>query len=105
VKSAGRLFFLRAEEIDWIESSGNYVCLHVGNETHLLRETMSSLEARARPDLLHPNPPHRHRQCGPDQGAAAALHGEYEVVLRGGARLTLSRSYRDRLQCLLGKDL
>jgi two-component system, LytTR family, response regulator len=104
VKSAGRLFFLRTEEIDWIESSGNYVCLHVGSESHLLRETMSSLEAR-----LDPTSFIRIRRTAivnvdRIKELQPLFHGEYEVVLRGGARLTLSRSYRDRLQCLLGKD-
>ena len=105
VKSAGRLFFLRTEEIDWIESSGNYVCLHVGSETHLLRETMSSLEARLDPATFIRI--HRTAIVNVDRikELQPLFHGEYEVVLRGGARLTLSRSYRDRLQCLLGKDL
>lgn len=105
VKSAGRLFFLRTEEIDWIESSGNYVCLHVGTETHLLRETMSSLEARLDPASFIRI--HRTAIVNVDRikELQPLFHGEYEVVLRGGARLTLSRSYRDRLQCLLGKDL
>lgn len=105
VKSAGRLFFLRTGEIDWIESSGNYVCLHVGSETHLLRETMSSLEARLDPASFIRI--HRTAIVNVDRikELQPLFHGEYEVVLRGGARLTLSRSYRDRLQCLLGKDL
>jgi two-component system, LytTR family, response regulator len=104
VKSAGRLFFLRTEEIDRIESSGNYVCLHVGSESHLLRETMSSLEARLDPTTFIRI--HRTAIVNVDRikELQPLFHGEYEVVLRGGARLTLSRSYRDRLQCLLGKD-
>lgn len=104
VKSAGRLFFLRTDEIDWIESSGNYVCLHVGSESHLLRETMSSLEARLDPTSFIRI--HRTAIVNVDRikELQPLFHGEYEVVLRSGARLTLSRSYRDRLQCLLGKD-
>ena len=46
VKSGGRVFFLRSEEIDWIEAAGNYVELHVGKDSHLLRETMNRLEKR-----------------------------------------------------------
>src|SRR6188768_355719 len=42
VKSGGRIFFVRAAEIDWIEAAGNYVKLHVGNDSHLIRETMNS---------------------------------------------------------------
>jgi two-component system LytT family response regulator len=37
VKSGGRVFFVRAEEIEWIEAAGNYVKLHVGAESHLFR--------------------------------------------------------------------
>ena len=105
MKYAGRLFFLRADEIDWIESSGNYVCLHVGHESHLLRETMSGLEATPRP---------RPASCGsiaPRSCTSTEIkelqplfHGEYEVVLRDGTRLTLSRGYRDRLQELMGRE-
>lgn len=52
VKSGGRLFFLRADEIDWVEAAGNYVRLHVGAESHLLRETMNSIETRLNPDTF-----------------------------------------------------
>lgn len=46
VKSAGKVFFLKYDEIDWIESAGNYVKLHVGSESHLLRETMNVMQKR-----------------------------------------------------------
>ena len=46
VKSGGRVFFLRTDEIDWIEAAGNYVRLHLGEESHLFRETMNNMEAR-----------------------------------------------------------
>src|SRR5438270_12357228 len=50
IKSGGRIFFLKMEEIDWIEAAGNYLRLHVGAETHLLRETMNALEGRIDPE-------------------------------------------------------
>ena len=49
IKSSGSVYFLRAEEIDWIEAAGNYSRLHVGKTTHLLRDTMSSLESKLDP--------------------------------------------------------
>ena len=49
VKSGGRVFFLRTDEIDWIEAAGNYVRLHLGEESHLFRETMNRMEARLDP--------------------------------------------------------
>ena len=48
VKSGGRVFFLRTDEIDWIEAAGNYVRLHLGEESHLFRETMNNMEGAAR---------------------------------------------------------
>jgi len=49
IKSAARVFFLRVDEIDWVEAAGNYLKLHAGGEEHLLRETMGNLEARLDP--------------------------------------------------------
>ncbi len=105
VKNAGRLFFLRADEIDWVESSGNYVNLHVGHEAHLLRETMAGIEERLDPTRFIRI--HRTAIVKIDQirELHPLFHGEYEVVLRDGTRLTLSRGYRDRLQSLLGKEV
>ena len=104
VKSAGRLFFLRTAEIDWIESAGNYVCLHAGGESHLLRETMSGIEARLDPARFVRI--HRTAIVNLDEikELQPLFHGEYEVALRDGTKLTLSRSYRDRLQELIGRE-
>jgi two-component system, LytTR family, response regulator len=104
VKSSGRVVLLKHEEIDWIEASDNYVNLHVGKESHLLRETMNSLEQRlpadrflriSRSTIVNLD---RVRELQP------LFHGEYSVILRDGTRLSLSRGYRDRLSLLLGKE-
>src|SRR5690242_8098560 len=52
VKSGGRIFFVRTAEIDWIEAAGNYVKLHVGNDSHLIRETMTNVEAKLSPETF-----------------------------------------------------
>jgi two-component system LytT family response regulator len=105
VKSSGRLFFLRTDEIDWIESSGNYVCLHVAGESHLLRETMTGLEGRLEPNRFVRI--HRTAIVNIDRikELQPLFHGEYQVILRDGTQLTLSRGYRDRLQEVVGKEL
>jgi two-component system LytT family response regulator len=105
VKSAGRLFFLRTEEIDWIESAGNYVSLHAGGESHLLRETMTGLEGRLNPARFVRI--HRTAIVNIDRikELQPLFHGEYQVVLRDGTQLTLSRGYRERLQDIIGRDL
>ena len=73
VKSGGRVFFLRTDEIDWIEAAGNYVRLHLSEDSHLFRETMNNMEARLDAPPLRPHPPLAHRQHRPDQGAAALV--------------------------------
>jgi two-component system LytT family response regulator len=98
IKSNGRILFLRVADIDLVEAADNYVKLHVGNETHLFRETMAALEEKLSPDRfvrisrsvivnvesvkeLHP-----------------LFHGEYTVSMRNGTRVTLTRSYREQLR-------
>jgi two-component system LytT family response regulator len=105
VKSGGRVFFVRTDEIDWIEAAGNYVKLHVGNETHLLRETMNAVEAKLDGDLFfrvhrcHIVNIERVRELQP------WFNGEYVVFLKNGTRLTLSRGYREKLQERVGRPI
>ena len=105
VKSGGRLFFLRMDEIDWIEAAGNYVRLNVGTTSHLLRETMNAIEGRLDPEKFFRI--HRSRIVNMEriQEMQPWLNGEYAVVLRTGTRLTLSRGYREKLQERLGRGL
>lgn len=105
IKSAARVFFLRVEEIDWIEAAGNYLKLHVGGEDHLLRETMSGLEARLDPAKFLRI--HRSTVVNVEriQELQPWFHGDYAVLLRDGTRLTLSRSYRPKLEELFGNSL
>jgi two-component system LytT family response regulator len=49
IKAGGRAFFLKTDEIDWIEAEGKYVRLHAGKESYLLREAIGSLEAQLDP--------------------------------------------------------
>lgn len=44
VRSGAKARFIAVQDVDWIESAQNYVCLHAGEDTGLLRDTMSSLE-------------------------------------------------------------
>lgn len=103
VKSGGRLFFLRTDEIDWVQAAGNYVRLHVGSASHLLRETMNAIEGRLDPEKFFRI--HRSRMVNMEriQEMQPWLNGEYAVLLRTGTRLTLSRGYREKLQDRLGR--
>jgi two-component system LytT family response regulator len=103
IKAAGRIYFLDTSDIDWIEAEGNYVSIHSGKKTHLLRETISSLEAQLDPKKFVRI--HRSSIVRLDfiQELQPWFHGEYRVILQDGTQLTLSRNHRDKLQEALGK--
>ncbi|HEX9983532.1 MAG TPA: response regulator [Thermoanaerobaculia bacterium] len=103
VKARGRALLFRVEEIDWFESAGNYIRLHIGSEGYLLRETMGALEAKLDPQ--HFARIHRTAIVNVDRirELQPSSHGDHTVVLKSGAQLTLSRVYRDRLDPLLGR--
>ncbi len=102
VKSGGRVYFLKADEIDWVEAAGNYVRLHVSKDSHLMRETMNGIEVRL--DTRHFTRIHRSTIVNLERIKELQpwFHGDYVVLLRDGTRLTLSRGYREKLQQVLG---
>lgn len=103
VRDSGRIFFVRASEIDWIEAQDDYVQLHLGDRAHLVRERMHYLEARLDPRRFVRI--HRSSIVNIDRVKELQpfFHGEYSVLLEDGTRLKLSRNYRHRLELLLGK--
>jgi two-component system LytT family response regulator len=105
IKSGGRIHFVRMADIEWCEASGNYVRVHVGQQCHLVRDTMSHLESELDPHMFMRI--HRSTIVNVDriQEMHSSFSGEYIVLLRGGTRLTLSRGYRDAIQARLGKPL
>ena len=105
VKSGGRVFFLRTDEIDWIEAAGNYVRLHLGHESHLFRETMNRMETRL--DGSRFARIHRSRIVNTERIKELQpwFNGDHVIILRDGTRLTLSRLYKDKLEQRLGKGV
>jgi two-component system LytT family response regulator len=101
VRSAGRISFLRAEEIDWIEAADYYACLHVGARTHLLRRSMAELQR----DLEAEQFCRIHRSTIVNLARVRDLcrdvNGECEVVLCDETRLKVSRGYREKLQAAI----
>jgi two-component system LytT family response regulator len=100
VKAGGRTIFLRLDELDYVEAAGNYARLRVGSQEYLIRETMSSLEAK----LPQSSFVRIHRSVIVNRSRIKELRpwftGEYVVILTTGKELTLSRGYRDRLPLL-----
>ena len=103
VKTGGRIVFLKVEEIDWIEAAGNYLTLHVGTTSHLIRETMNDLESRIDPAQFIRI--HRSTIVNIDRirEMQPLFHGDLTVILMNGTRLMLSRNYKSRLPRHLGK--
>jgi two-component system, LytTR family, response regulator len=105
VKSSGEIFFLKAEEIDWIEAEGDYMKFHVAGKTHLMRETMARLEERL--DAKRFIRIHRSTIVNIDRlrKLSPSFAGEYAVVLHDGTKLKLSRGYHERIATLLKQSL
>jgi two-component system, LytTR family, response regulator len=103
VKTGGRIYFVRTDEIDWIDAEGNYVSVHTGKTSHLLRETISNLAAQLDPKEFVRI--HRSTIVRLDRIKELQpwFHGEYRVTLHDATQLTLSRNYRENLQQALGK--
>ena len=97
IRESGRVFFLKASEIHWIEAAGNYVRLHVDDGAHLMRETMSRLEDGLDPDKFLRI--HRSTIVNVDmvRELQPMFNGEYAVILKNGTELSLSRGYREKL--------
>ncbi len=100
VKGDGRVVFVKVADIDWVEAADNYVSLHVGKDTHLLRETMTNLEQRLPAGQFIRISRATNVNMERIKELQPLFHGEYAVLLRDGTKLTLSRSHRDKLQQL-----
>ena len=98
VKSHGRVTFLNVADIQWIEAAGYYACLHLPSETHILRRSLMELER----DLGDEEFVRIHRsiivRLDQVHGLELQADGDYEVVLKSGGRLRLSRRFRKRIQ-------
>lgn len=101
IKSAGRVFFLKTDDIDYVQAEDYYVKLHVGRKGHLLRETMNEMEAKLDPSQFLRI--HRSSIVNIERIRELQQHfnGEYIVLLHDGTELKLSRSRREQLQNLL----
>ena len=97
VKSVRGTTFVLTEEIDWISAAGHYLELHIGNETHLIREKLSVIETQLDPQIFM----RIHRSTIVNVDRIESLHpifnGDQLVILKNGRELNLSRNYYDKL--------
>lgn len=96
LKTDGRYILLDAATVDWIESAGNYICVHVGADTYIVREPLARFTERL--DPLQFRRIHRTAvvNVARVQELRPAFSGDYIVVLTDGTERILSRRYRDQ---------
>ena len=105
IKSGGTSYFVRMDEIDWVGGAGNYVELHIGKRSYLMRKTMNALEIKldSRRFLRI------HRSAIVNVERIKELrpwhYGDRKVVLLDGTQLTLKRCYSDKLEQLAGEPI
>lgn len=105
IKAGGHSYFVKVEDIDWVGAAGNYVELHIGPKSHLIRKTMNTLEAKL--------DPHRflrvHRTAIVNVERIKELrpwhYGDHKIVLFDGTQLTLKRCHSEKLEQLVGELL
>jgi DNA-binding LytR/AlgR family response regulator len=104
VKSRNKTEIVDLADVDWVETQGNYLALHAGDATHLIRETSRSFEARIDPDCFLRI--HRQTIVAVDaiQRVEALASGDATVVLSDGTQLRASRNYRDALRARLSTE-
>lgn len=105
VKANGVTQFVPVGQIEWIESAGVYVTVHLANRAFLHRASMREMSAGLDPRRFI----RVHRSAIVQLDCVLQLeplsHGEFEVVLKSGARTRISRSYRSELEKRLGQSL
>lgn len=105
VRDADRAYFLSVEDIDHISAAGNYIEVHAGGKVHLIRESLSSFISQLAPEeFLRVHRSHVVR-IGFIVEMRAMFHGDFELVLRNGARLPLSRRYKQLLPATIRERL
>lgn len=97
VRGDERIRFVALDDVDWIETAGNYVRLHLGSETHLIRTSLKSLLGRLDPARFVRV--HRSAVVNLDRVHEVQpwFSGDYVAILDTGEKLRVSRTYRDRL--------
>lgn len=98
IRDGGKTIWLDQEDIEWIDAAGDYMCVHAGGETHIMRMTMKRLERELDPNLLQ----RVHRSTIVNvkhvREMQSHINGEYFLTLKCGHTLKLSRTYKEKLR-------
>jgi len=100
VKSSGYVVWVKLDEVDWIGSADNYAELHVGAKSHLLRETLATLESRLDPKKFVRISRSVIVNAPRIKELKRLFYGGCDLILQDGTKLTSSRRYREKLKLL-----
>ncbi len=101
IKNEGKVTFIKTQDVDWIEAEGDYVCIHSSGKKQLVRGKIGELEEKLDPAMFVRI--HRSTIVNIDRikELQPLFYGEYSLTLHNGMKLTVSRSYKDKLFGLL----
>jgi len=101
IKDGDQITIVPVVEIDWVDAAGDYMCVHARGETYVMRVTMKDLEKQLDPSVFQRI--HRSTLININRVVKLISHinGEFFVTLESGARLKMSRTYKDKLQHLI----
>jgi LytTr DNA-binding domain len=98
VKENGRILLVDAQDVDWVESYGNYVFLHTRERRHIFRETMAAMEKNLDPQNFVRIRRSAIVKIDQIKEFSPTINGEFEIVLKNGQSLSSSRRYRKNLE-------
>jgi two-component system, LytTR family, response regulator len=105
IKAKENISIIPVGDIDWLESAGDYIYVHTKIKKHIFRETLTALENRLNPQVFV----RIHRSVIVNIEKVQSLrtneHGDYDVFLKDGIKLKLSRNYRAHFQQVIGNSL
>ena len=98
VKSSDRYFFIKTEDIEWIESDGNYLRIYSGDKNYLIRGTLINMEKSLDPKVFF----RVHRSVIINVNEVKELkkwfNGDYKIIMKNGKELSMSRNYKSLMQ-------
>lgn len=98
IRSGPKLRFIAPDEVNWIAAEGNYVRLHTGKQSHLLRTSMGQLQDELDPKMfvrIHRSTIVNIRRI---RELESVFQGEYVLRLEDGTKLSSSRAFRTQLE-------
>jgi two-component system LytT family response regulator len=105
VRLDGRVRVVDLADVDWIGAADNYVALHCGPREYLVRDTIARFEERLDPRQFVRI--HRSAIVRLDRISELIpdLHGDFQVRLKDGTVLAMSRTFRPRVEESFGRRL